>query len=105
MKRTQNIYRKNFSLIIIFLALISVTFVIALFVSYSLNQKYVENEFSSKKIDVLEQTTKPYNDLLLNKIPEITSYQGYLDSTLAGKYADSVLRDYRFVRRIVFYDM
>ena len=105
MKRTQNIYRKNFSLIIIFLALISVTFVIALFVSYNLNQKYVENEFSSKKIDVWEHTVKPYNDLLLNKIPEITSYQGYLDSVSAGKYAEGVLRDYPFVRRIVFYDM
>jgi two-component system phosphate regulon sensor histidine kinase PhoR len=105
MKRTQNIYRKNFSLIIIFLALISVTFVIALFVSYNLNEKYVGNEFFSKKIDVWEQTIKPYNDLLLNKIPEITSYQGYLDSVSAGKYAESVLHDYRFVRRIVFYDM
>ena len=105
MKRMPNIYRKNFSLIIIFLALISVTFVIALFVSYNLNQKYVENEFSSKKIDVWEQTIKPYNNLLFNKIPEITSYQGFLDSALAGKYAESVLREYPFVRRIVFYDM
>lgn len=49
MKKPQNIYRKNFSLIIIFLVLISVTFVIALIVSYNLNEKYVENEFASKK--------------------------------------------------------
>jgi len=104
MKRTSSVYRKNFSLIIVFLVLISVTFVIALFVSYNLNKKYVENEFSAKKIDVLEQTIKPYNDLFQNKIPEITSYQGFLDSASAAKYADAVFHDYPFVQKIVFYD-
>jgi two-component system phosphate regulon sensor histidine kinase PhoR len=105
MKGPKNIYRKNFSLIIIFLILISVTFVIALFVSYSLNAKYVENEFASKKIDVLEQTIKPYNDLFQNKIPEITSYQGFLDSASAAKYAGAVFHDYPFVNKVIFYDV
>jgi len=105
MERTRNIYRKNFSLVIIFLVLISVFFIIALFVSYNLNQKYVENEFSAKKIDVWEHTIKPYNNLFENKIPEITSYQGYLDSTSAAKYADSVLREYPFVKRLLFYEI
>ena len=105
MKRLDNTYRKNFSLIIIFLVLISVTFIIALFVSYSLNVKYVENEFASKKINVQEQTTKPYTNLFQNKIPEITSYQGFLDSAAAAKYADSVFHNYNFVRKIVFYDV
>jgi two-component system phosphate regulon sensor histidine kinase PhoR len=104
MKGTNSIYRKNFSLIIIFLILISVTFVIAIFVAYDLNKKYVENEFSSKKIDVLEQTIKPYNDLFQNKIPEITSYQGYLDSASAAKYTDAVFHDYPFVQKIIFYN-
>ncbi|MDP9077935.1 MAG: HAMP domain-containing histidine kinase [Bacteroidota bacterium] len=104
MKKHLNVYRKNFSLVIIFLVLISVIFIIALFVSYNLNAKYVENEFASKKIDVLEQTTKPYYDLFQYKIPEITSYQGFLDSASAAKYADSVFHDYSFVRRMVFYD-
>jgi two-component system phosphate regulon sensor histidine kinase PhoR len=105
MKRTQNIYRKNFLLIFIFLVLISVIFVIALFVAYNLNKSYVENEFSSKKIEVWEQTIKPYNDLFYTKIPEITSYQGYLDSASAARYADAVLRDYSFVKRVLFYGM
>jgi two-component system phosphate regulon sensor histidine kinase PhoR len=105
MKGPKNIYRKNFSLVIIFLVLISVTFIIALIISYNLNANYVENEFSSKKIDVLEKTTKPYYDLFQNKIPEITSYQGFLDSSSAAKYADSVFNDYHFVKQIVFYDM
>lgn len=105
MERTQNIYRKNFSLIIIFLVLISVFFIIALFVSYNLNQKYVENEFSAKKIDVWEQTIKPYNNFFQTKIPEITSYQGYLDSTSAARYAESVLHEYPFVKRLLFYEI
>src|SRR5258708_27701947 len=79
MKVDQSVYRKNFSLIIAFLILISVTFIVALFISYGLTSNYVENEFSSKKIDVLEQTMKPYNDFFSNRIPEITYYQGYLD--------------------------
>lgn len=105
MKKQAISYRKNFSLIIIFLVLISVTFIIALFVSYYLNAKYVENEFDSKKIEVQEQTLKPYYNLFQNKIPEITSYQGFLDSASAARYADSVFRDYSFVKQIIFYDV
>ena len=105
MNGTRNIYRKNFSLIIVFLVLISVTFIIALFISYDFTANNVENEFSSKKIDVLEQTIKPYNDLFQNKIPEITSYQGFLDSTSAAKYAEAVFHDFNFVQRVLFYDI
>ncbi len=104
MNRPKSIYRKNFSLIIIFLVLISVIFVLALIVSYNLNQKYIEDAFASKKIDVLEQTIKPYNSLFQNKIPEITSYQGFLDSASAAKYADAVFHDFPFVTKIIFYD-
>jgi two-component system phosphate regulon sensor histidine kinase PhoR len=101
----QSVYRKNFSLIIAFLILISVTFIIALFIAYNLTAKYVENEFASKKIDVLEQTIKPYNDFFQNRIPEITFYQGYLDSASAAKYSNSVFNDFPFVKRIIFYDV
>ena len=105
MRKQDNTYRRIFSLIIVFLVLISVTFVIALFVAYNLTANYVENAFHSKKIDVWEQTIKPYNELFNNKIPEITSYQGFLDSASAAKYADAVFNDYPFVKRVVFYDM
>ncbi|HVV56599.1 MAG TPA: hypothetical protein VHC47_14795, partial [Mucilaginibacter sp.] len=90
MQAEKSIYRKNFSLIIAFLVLISITFIVALFIAYSLTSKYVENEFNSKKSDVLEQTLKPYNDFFQNRIPEVTFYQGYLDSASAAKYSDSV---------------
>ena len=105
MEKSKIIYRKNFSLIIVFLVLISVTFIIALIVSYDLNAKTIENDFATKKIDVLEQTVRPYNDLFQNTIPEITFYQGFLDSTSASRYAGSVCHNYPFVKRIVFYDM
>jgi len=105
MKKSHSIYRINFSLIIVLWILISITFIIAIIISYKLNAKYVENEFASKKIEVLEQTVKPYYDFFQNKIPEITSYQGFLDSASAAKYADTVFLDYSFVKNIVFYDM
>ncbi len=105
MTKQPDIYRKNFALVIFFLILISILFIIALFISYNLNAKNVENEFEAKKIDVFEQTIKPYNDFFQNKIPEITSYQGFLDSVSAQKYAVSVFNKYKFVKRILFYDM
>jgi len=105
MKKQKTIYRKNFTLILILLIFISITFVISLVISYNLTFKYVENEFTSKKIDVLEQTIRPYNDFFQNRIPQITSYQGFLDSSSAAKFADTVFRDYSFVNRIIFYDL
>jgi len=105
MQADKSVYRKNFSLIIAFLILISVTFIIALFVGYRLTDNYVETEFSAKKIDVQEQTLKTYNDFFQNRIPEITFYHGFLDSASAVHYSVSVFHDYPFVNRIVFYDV
>jgi len=103
MQPQRNIYRKNFSLIVVFMMLISVALVVAVVLAYNLNEKYVENEFASRKIDVEEQTIKPYNEFFQNKIPEITSYQGFLDSASALNYAQSVYQDYSFVKQIKFY--
>ena len=105
MKPHRNVYRKNFSLIIIFMVLISVSFVIALIVAYNLTSAYVLDEFASKKIDVSEETIKPYNEFFLNRIPQITSYQGYLTYNSADDYSTSVFNDYPFVRHIVFYEL
>jgi two-component system phosphate regulon sensor histidine kinase PhoR len=105
MRPQKTVYRKNFTLITIFMVLISITFVVALLVAHKLTSVYVEEEFASEKINVLEQTVKPYNDFFLNKIPEITSYQGYLTSNSASDYANSVFNDYPFVRRILFFEI
>jgi two-component system phosphate regulon sensor histidine kinase PhoR len=105
MKAPKNVYRKNFSLIIAFLILISIILVIALFIAYNLTEKSVESEFESKKTDVLEQTVGSYNDFFSNKIPEITSYSGLLNAESATNYADSVFHDFKFVRKIIFYEV
>ncbi|MCJ8211620.1 HAMP domain-containing histidine kinase [Mucilaginibacter sp. RS28] len=104
MKQQQG-YQKNFSLIVAFFVLISVSLIVALIITYNFTDKYVENEFASKKIDVLEQTLKPYEDLYLNKVYEITNFQGFLDSASAAKYSASVFSSYPFVKRTVFYDV
>jgi len=105
MMKHNNVYRKNFSLITAFFVLISITLVIALFIAYNLTSKYVESEFSGKKIDVLEATVKPYNDFFNKKIPEITSYQGYLNFSSAADYASTVFKSYPFVYQIDFYEI
>jgi len=99
-KAHKNVYQKNFSLIAAFLILISVTLVVALVIAHTFTETYVKNEFASRKLDVLEQTLKPYNDFFQNRIPEITSYQGFLDSASAANYAKSVFDDYPFVKNI-----
>jgi len=76
----------------------------AFFLSYNLTSKYVMNEFASQKIDVLEETVKPYNVFFQNKIPEISFYQGYLDSGQTSKYIDTIFKKFQFVERVVFYD-
>lgn len=104
MKAKNNSYRKNFALIISFMVLISISLVLALILGYNLTKKYIENEFSALKIDVLEKTIAPYNILFQNKIPEISFYQGFLDSTSAEKYANTILKSYPFVEKVLFYD-
>lgn len=104
MKEYQHTYRKNFTLVIIFLILITASMGGAFYLAYNLTSKYVENEFASRKIEVLEATVKPYNNFFQNKIPEISFYQGYLDSAQAAKYIDTIFRKFHFVERVVFYD-
>ena len=104
MKAYQQTYRKNFTLVIIFLILITAALGGALFLAYKLTSKYVENEFASQKIEVLEETIKPYNDFFQNKIPEISFYQGFLDSAQAAKYIDKIFSKFNFVDRVIFYD-
>ena len=97
-------YRKNFSLILTFIVLISVLFVLSLFLAYNFSKKFIENEFVSEKVKVLESSIKPYNDFFQNKVPEISYYNGYLDSATTAKFVDTVLNDYPFVSKVVFYD-
>lgn len=98
-------YRRNFILLSTFIALALVTLVLAQVAAYRFVETAVENEFVSKKADVLDRNLSEYNDLFSNRIPEISFYQGYLDSAGARAYSDSVLAKYKFVKRIIFYDL
>lgn len=104
MKARKTQYRRNSWLNAGFLVLIALSLIVALALAHSLIEKYVENEFNTRKIDVQEETLKAYNEFFQNRVPEISFYQGYLDSASAVKYADSVLRKYAFVSRLIFYD-
>ena len=97
-------YRKNFSLVLVFIGLISVLLIISLFLAFNFSKKTIENDFVSAKANVLEESLKPYNDFFLNKLPEISYYNGFLDSLTAAKFADTVLHKYAFIDKVVFYD-
>lgn len=97
-------YRKNFSLIVTFIVLISFVFVLSLFLAFNFSKKNIENDFVSAKANVLEESIKPYNDFFSNKLPEISYYNGYLDSATASKFVDTILHQYPFISKVVFYD-
>jgi two-component system phosphate regulon sensor histidine kinase PhoR len=106
MKGHTTVYRKNSSLIIALLTLVTVTLTVGLVIAYRFTVQNVENDFATKKNNVADQTViSPYNDFYRNKIFEINSYSGLLDSASAGSYADSVFRNFGFVTKIVFYQV
>ncbi|WP_316832508.1 HAMP domain-containing sensor histidine kinase [Pedobacter aquatilis] len=97
-------YRKNFSLSVTFIALISILFILSLFLAFNYSKKSIENEFVSEKVNVLEQSIKPYNEFFQNKMPEVSYYEGFLDSATASKFVDTITLKYPFVSKVKFYD-
>ena len=97
-------YRKNFSLIMTFIVMISVLFILSLFLAYNFSKKFIENQFTSEKVKVLEASIKSYNEFFQNKLPEVSYYNGYLDSASASKFVDTILLKYPFVSKVIFYD-
>lgn len=97
-------YRKNFSLILTFIVLISVLFILSLFLAYNFSKKFIENEFVSEKVKVLEESIKPYNEFFQTKLTAISYYNGYLDSATTASTVDTILNTYPFVSKVVFYD-
>ncbi|WP_207422068.1 sensor histidine kinase [Desertivirga brevis] len=96
--------KKNFVLNIVFLILIAASLVAALTIAYNFTSRYVYDEFERKKTEVVDETIKPYNDFFQNRIPEISLYQGYLDASSAYKFSKTILDQFPFVSRIIFYD-
>ncbi|SFC21739.1 two-component system, OmpR family, phosphate regulon sensor histidine kinase PhoR [Parapedobacter composti] len=105
MTHQRHTYRVNYVLICAFIVVAGASFVLAMVLARNMTVKYVENEFASRKVEVLEHNIGPFNDFFHNRIPEVSFYQGYLDSAGVAVYADSVFQYYPFVERIVFYDV
>lgn len=105
MTHRRNTYRVNYWLVSAFIVVVAASFIMAAFLARDLTTTYVENEFATRKVEVLEHNIGTFNDFFHNRIPEISFYQGYLDSAGVAVYADSVFQAYPFVERIVFYDV
>src|SRR5690606_41127230 len=76
-----------------------------LFLAHKLRFSNLPHECVARKPDILEASIAPYTHFFNNSIPEISFYQGYLDSAGVASYADSLLTTYPFIDRIVFYDL
>jgi len=98
-------YQKNFGLLIAFLAIVTILYVVAVGLARSTIINHVESEFYNRKTDVFDATIKPFNEFLYNGIPELSYYQGFLDSTQARQFSERALRKNPFVEEVVFYDV
>lgn len=103
--KTKSSYRKNYALIPIFIVVLTITFFIALFFGYKFTQKVIESQFVTDKVEVLEEALKPYNEFIFTKIPQISLYQGYLDSTSIKGLSNNYFRNYKFIDYVTFYDI
>jgi two-component system phosphate regulon sensor histidine kinase PhoR len=97
-------YRKNFPLILTFIVMMTILFGLSLLLAYRFSTKFIENQFVSEKVNVLEKSIKPYNDFFQKKLPEVSYYNGYLDSATASNFVDTLLMEYPFVSKVIFYD-
>ncbi|TYP96109.1 two-component system phosphate regulon sensor histidine kinase PhoR [Sphingobacterium allocomposti] len=105
MAHNQLKYRKNFGLLIAFVVLVTVLFVVAMLAARSMIANFIETEFNNRKVEIFDQSVQPFNEFFNDKIPEISYYQGYLDSVKAAAYVNDVIRKNAFVESVLFYDL
>ena len=98
-------YRKNLGLLLTFLIFVTLLFVVAAFFARTMTANFVETEFNNRKVEVYDATTQVFNEFFNEKVPEISYYQGYMDSVQASEYASSILRKYTFVENVTFFDV
>lgn len=98
-------YRKNFGLLVAFFVLVTILFVASAFFARTMTANFVETEFNNKKIEVFDESIKKFNTFFNEKVPEVSYYQGYMDSVQASEYANSILRSYPFVSHVRFFDV
>ena len=105
MAHNQLKYRKNFGLLIAFVILVTMLFGVAMFAARSMIANFIETEFNNRKVEVFDRSVQPFHEFFNDKIPEISYYQGYLDSVKAASYVSDVIRKYAFVDSVLFYDI
>jgi len=98
-------YRKNFGLLVTFFVLVTILFVVSAFFARTMTVNFVETEFNNKKVEVFDESIKPFNSFFSEKIPEISYFQGYMSSGQASDFSSSVLRSYPFVEEVKFFDV
>ncbi|PRD54579.1 sensor histidine kinase [Sphingobacterium gobiense] len=98
-------YRKNFGLLIAFVILVTILFGVAMLAARSMIANFIETEFNNRKVEVFDRSVQPFHEFFNDKIPEISYYQGYLDSVKAASYVNDIIRKYAFVDRVLFYDI
>lgn len=105
MKKVDIGYKKNLGLLLSSLVFITILFIVSVIFARSMIENFVYSDFNNRKTEVFDESVKPFNDFFNNKIPEISYYQGYLDSRQATNYANEVVRRYPFVEEMIFYDV
>ncbi len=98
-------YRKNWGLLITFSLLVTIFFVIVVYLARVMTINFVETEFNNKKVEIFDESILQFNEFFTEKIPEISYYQGYIDSVQALDMANVFLRKYPFISEITFYDI
>jgi len=61
-------YRKNLGLLIAFFLLVTVLFVTSAFFARKMTTNFVETEFNNKKVEVYDESIKPFNAFFIEKI-------------------------------------
>jgi two-component system phosphate regulon sensor histidine kinase PhoR len=85
--------------------LVTALFVISVYFARIMTTNFVEAEFNNKKAEVFDETIRPFNEFFVERVPEISYYQGYIDSVQAQSLANVYLRRYPFISMVTFYDV
>src|SRR3546814_9712050 len=65
----------------------------------------IESRFFANKSEVVDRTISPYNELVYDKMLEISYYQGFLDSSSVTEFVNNNFSAYSFIKSIYFFDL
>ncbi len=96
-------YKENFILILFFLVLLGIAPVSFIYFGFRFEKRAVLNKFNLNKSLILDEISKSYNHLLFDQIPELSYYNGILDTATFGPIAENYLNQYTFLDSIKLY--